>query len=231
MTRKEQEELRAEKRRLKAEKKAQQSPYIMEYAKQNNISLSCATFRWRVLNSNSPRNKRVQELVAQGMGFSSARRQEAMEYKGTWVDKKWKIDEGYKQEDFLDFTIKYNPNAIGLWEVTYKNKPINCVIMRNRLFVDYYIGKRVLKNTGNISMACARVSLSVLVWLKNKGDIPAGYVVDHIDNNSLNNNLDNLQLLTRGQNIKKNTRWSKEEVAKTFNPEFKEYCDNILKGE
>ena len=35
-------------------------------------------------------------------------------------------------------------------------------------------------------------------------DIPAGYVVDHIDNDSFNNSLDNLQLLSIRENIEKN---------------------------
>lgn len=36
-----------------------------------------------------------------------------------------------------------------------------------------------------------------------KGEVPAGYDVDHIDNNTLNNDIDNLQLLTHEENIKK----------------------------
>ena len=35
-------------------------------------------------------------------------------------------------------------------------------------------------------------------------DIPDGYVVDHIDNDSFNNDISNLQLLTIGENAKKN---------------------------
>lgn len=36
-----------------------------------------------------------------------------------------------------------------------------------------------------------------------KGEVPAGYDVDHIDDNTLNNDLSNLQLLTHAENIKK----------------------------
>lgn len=35
------------------------------------------------------------------------------------------------------------------------------------------------------------------------GECPADMDVDHIDNNSLNNNINNLQLLTRSENLKK----------------------------
>lgn len=36
-----------------------------------------------------------------------------------------------------------------------------------------------------------------------KGEVPAGYDVDHIDGDTLNNDLDNLQLLTRKENLAK----------------------------
>lgn len=39
------------------------------------------------------------------------------------------------------------------------------------------------------------------VWFK--GDVPAGYDVDHIDGDSLNNNPDNLQILSRKENLAK----------------------------
>ena len=48
------------------------------------------------------------------------------------------------------------------------------------------------------------VSLAALIMVLIIGkDIPDGYVVDHIDNDSFNNDISNLQLLTIGENIKK----------------------------
>ena len=45
--------------------------------------------------------------------------------------------------------------------------------------------------------------VSRLVWTSFNDNIPNGYDVDHIDNNPENNRLDNLQLLTRSENLKK----------------------------
>lgn len=42
-----------------------------------------------------------------------------------------------------------------------------------------------------------------LVWETFIGEIPKDKVIDHIDNNKLNNRLDNLQLLTFQNNLKK----------------------------
>lgn len=42
---------------------------------------------------------------------------------------------------------------------------------------------------------------SVYIWEKVNGPVPEGYVVHHIDHNPKNNNIDNLQLMTRGEHI------------------------------
>ena len=53
-----------------------------------------------------------------------------------------------------------------------------------------------------------RVSKTVhrLVWLAWNGPIPDGLVINHKDENKTNNNLDNLELMTRAENLKYGTR-------------------------
>lgn len=47
------------------------------------------------------------------------------------------------------------------------------------------------------------IPLSRLVYVWYNGDIPDGYVVDHINNDSFDNRPENLQILTVGDNLKK----------------------------
>lgn len=47
------------------------------------------------------------------------------------------------------------------------------------------------------------IPLSRLIYVWHIGDVPAGYVVDHIDNNSFNNSPENLQILTIEENLQK----------------------------
>ena len=42
-----------------------------------------------------------------------------------------------------------------------------------------------------------------LVWLAFRGEVPQGLQIDHIDQNMHNNRLDNLQLVTRNENVRK----------------------------
>ena len=52
-----------------------------------------------------------------------------------------------------------------------------------------------------------------VVWKAFNGPIPDGMTIDHIDNNKLNNRLDNLQLLTSGENNSKDKqKLSKKQI-------------------
>ena len=56
---------------------------------------------------------------------------------------------------------------------------------------------------GNFQMCTHRL---VYIWFK--GEIPANHCVDHIDDNKRNNNINNLQILTWSENVKKNRKVS-----------------------
>lgn len=56
---------------------------------------------------------------------------------------------------------------------------------------------------GVIANGCRAIPVNRVVWAWFKGICPGELDVDHIDNNPFNNNINNLQLLTRGENIRK----------------------------
>lgn len=67
----------------------------------------------------------------------------------------------------------------------------------------YRPNKYYQKITFSFNRKVYNIPLSRLVYVWYKGDIPDGYVVDHINNDSFDNRPENLQLLTVGDNLKK----------------------------
>ncbi len=57
-------------------------------------------------------------------------------------------------------------------------------------------------NDGYASVKCGKQILSyhVIVWILHHGTIPNGFVLDHIDGNRINNNINNLRLVTLQEN-------------------------------
>lgn len=74
-----------------------------------------------------------------------------------------------------------------------------------------------VKIKGKIIESC--VHRIVYAWFY--GEVPANMQVDHIDNNSLNNNLNNLQLLTQEENLKKKGYSRNQYTAKLSVEELK----------
>lgn len=77
-----------------------------------------------------------------------------------------------------------------------------------------------------------------------KGGIPEGMVIDHLDGNKLNNNLDNLEIITNAENIKRaykkglakgkgghensGAKLSEEEAIRVFECLQKGWCNNTI---
>ena len=67
----------------------------------------------------------------------------------------------------------------------------------------YRPNKYYHKITYSFNRKAINIPLSRFIYVWFKGDIPDGYVVDHINNDSFDNRPENLQLLTVGDNLKK----------------------------
>lgn len=52
-----------------------------------------------------------------------------------------------------------------------------------------------------------------IVWVLFNGEIPEGYVINHIDNNSLNNKIENLELISQKANCQKTIKQKKDDVG------------------
>lgn len=75
------------------------------------------------------------------------------------------------------------------------------------------------------------VSLPKIVYAWHKGTVPIGYEVDHIDTNSLNNNIENLRLVSVKENQKNKRKWpmfTLEEISNKTIQEIKEMIDQRI---
>ena len=66
-----------------------------------------------------------------------------------------------------------------------------------------YEGRNVYMN-GNYPAICLdgkNVHVHRLEWIKHHGEIPEGFVVHHKDENKLNWNIENLELIDRGEHL------------------------------
>lgn len=113
-------------------------------------------------------------------------------------------------EDYGIVEIRWN-KYLETWVVTrewYKNntkrKERKQLVIGNVLAKHKYTtDKSYPKVSFSYKNRAIAIPLSRLVYVWFYGDIPDGYVVDHIDNDPYNNKLNNLQLLSIGDNIRK----------------------------
>lgn len=180
---------------------------IFDYMKQNKVSYSTAKLRLFILESDSIKSMRIKELMATGYSFATARRIMQRESKGLVThNEKWIIDQGYTKESLKDFKLIPNEDVDCGFIILYKGKACSTTLVNNHsVVVNYYDSDFISPNTGSKRKGgCRTISIGILVYVNYIGDVPVGYVVDHIDNNGYNNNLDNLQLLSRLDNLQKN---------------------------
>lgn len=106
---------------------------------------------------------------------------EAMDYYSTIDDGKLVV----YHHDYKDYIVSSNGH---IYSLSLKYGEIN---------------KNNLLNKPNGYAAFYGTTKHRAVWEAFNGRVPKGYDIDHIDGNHLNNRLDNLQLLTHNENIKK----------------------------
>jgi hypothetical protein len=143
-----------------------------------------------------------------------------------------------KQEIWKDI-----PNYEGLYQVSnFGNvKSLERYVkgkVENRLQKENILSKRLVGNLGNQYYAVTlcnnkdrkQIKVSVLVAMSFLNHTPNGYVgftVDHIDNNPLNNNVDNLQVITKRENSSKDRKGISKYTGVTFNKKSNKWRSQI----
>ena len=80
----------------------------------------------------------------------------------------------------------------------------------------YRPNKYYHKITFSFNRKVYNIPLSRLIYVWFKGDIPDGYIINHINGNSFDNRPENLQLLTVGDNLKRRFESGEEAQVKQW---------------
>ena len=111
------------------------------------------------------------------------------------ITKKDLVDNGYFVEGEKVFKHRSNGvKEIKQYTIVGKHKYGK---EKNYIYVSLKIERL---NIGNRQI---HVGLHNVIYAWYKGEVPLGYEVDHIDGDSLNNKIDNLQLLTHEKNLQR----------------------------
>lgn len=84
---------------------------------------------------------------------------------------------------------------------------------------------------GVIANGCRAIPVNRVVWAWFKGVCPGDLDVDHIDNNPFNNAIVNLQLLTRGENIRKRGKGRNQYNFHLSEKEVIEHSEQLVRYE
>jgi len=109
------------------------------------------------------------------------------------------------QSELLDIFHYFNGNL-------YWREP------RRGMSADFKAGCIRPDGYSHISINRKLYYLHNLIWIYFNGEIPENLEVDHIDNNRKNNTIENLQLLTHSDNLRKRTYIKGSVFKKTQNP-------------
>lgn len=130
--------------------------------------------------------------------LEKGRRKDGKEYKPQ-PRKGWTVQE----MDDLGIQVEPCDNEYG-WKVSRNGRKRAIFVTKGTVYKNggcKYYPSIVVTMNGKPKI----ISLAVVIWVGYlRREIPAGYVVDHIDNDSFNNDPSNLQLLTIRENLLKN---------------------------
>lgn len=172
---------------------------ILRYSNEHNCSHNEALYRLRLETSDTERAKfikafciRTNKSVATAE-YAWSKTKNGDNYRCNIILPTSQRNK-HQLSEFDKITVTYNQELEGYnYNIRYDG-----VLLRQRKH-----GDRLFITNPNTHK---EIAVSTVVFcLYNQTDIEGGYVVDHIDNNVLNNNPENLQLLTWSENIRKNS--------------------------
>ena len=105
---------------------------------------------------------------------------------------------------------KANKTSFKKGNVTYNTLPVNSIILKK------HWKEKQQRKFIKISEPNKWKSYSHYIWEKHFGEIPEGYIIHHKDKNALNDNIENLALMSRAEHLAEH-RKEHDEVKKRLN--------------
>lgn len=128
---------------------------------------------------------------------------------------------------FQNYTLIEDDSSQWGWRLYSNYREKEKIISLN---INKKTGYQRVTTTLNIGGKPIIFTLAQLIWLMDlHRDIPAGYVIDHIDNNSQNNTKENLQILTIRENLLKNSSEKYKQHILKMEKRLDSLYDNIIK--
>ena len=113
-----------------------------------------------------------------------------------------------------------------LTQYTLKTKNVKRRYLRVSLY-DPELRQATPKEERTITTGQIIIPVHVINYVWNKGPRELGLVVDHIDNNPLNNHIDNLQLINQRENVMKDREASTREFKCRLDKPLSYYEDKL----
>lgn len=185
-------------------KEAEINQIMLDY----NLTYSTAKEVYSFLHANSERSRTIKDIMSTyNCEYSKAKYIYNQTHKKGCEYHERPNCAGLTYAEVKDYSISRSEQPGG-WKVFKKGVEIPVVSMKankstgmKRYYVQEYLG--CTKVNGEWKTNMKMIPLASLVYVKLRfTDVPKGYVVDHINENTEDNSPDNLRLLTHKANVK-----------------------------
>ena len=130
---------------------------------------------------------------------------------------------GTQLKDYPGYSITENGKVYSYRQTKRRQLKQRVVSQSKKGYLQVSLYNERCKRNEKGQLLPKQVYVHRLVWKTFRGEIPKGKEIDHIDNNPRNNHIDNLQLVTRRNNMLKYNRLKFGKLSMDMIKEIREF--------